>query len=328
VLSISHLQKRFGDRIAVDDVSFEVREGETIGLLGPNGAGKTTTLSMMSGLARPDGGSVSFQGRLVQQDAGDLKRRVGLVPQDLALYDELSAWANLELFGGLYGLAGRALAARADAALALVGLAQRRGERVKDFSGGMKRRLNIAVALLHDPELILLDEPTVGVDPQSRNAIFDNLEELKGRGKTLVYTTHYMEEAERLCDRIVIIDHGRVIANDTVRGLYKLLPNSRSVEMHFDGPPPDDGLLASLASLPGISAVSRSDGGVKIDTQDFATSLARALDVIAGQGLRVASLQSGQTTLEDVFITLPGHGLRDGPAAGAAAEAAAQGTSS
>ncbi len=324
MLSISHLQKRYGDRIAVDDVSFEVREGETIGLLGPNGAGKTTTLSMMSGLARPDGGSVSFRGRLVQQDAGDLKRRVGLVPQDLALYDELSAWANLELFGGLYGLAGRTLAARADAALTLVGLAQRRNDRVKDFSGGMKRRLNIAAALLHDPELILLDEATVGVDPQSRNAIFDNLDELKRRGKTLVYTTHYMEEAERLCDRIVIIDHGQVVANDTVRGLYKLLPNSNTVEMQFDGPPPNDGLLASLASLQGISAVSRSDGGVKIDTQDFAMSLARALDLLAGQGLRVSSVQSGRTTLEDVFITLTGHGLRDGPAPAAAAEVVAE----
>ncbi len=312
VLTISHLQKRFGDRIAVDDVSFEVRAGETIGLLGPNGAGKTTTLSMMSGLVQPDAGSVSFQGRLVQQNADDLKRRVGLVPQDLALYDELSAWANLQLFGGLYGLAGRTLATRADAALALVGLADRRGDRVKEFSGGMKRRLNIAGALLHDPELVLLDEPTVGVDPQSRNAIFDNLEELKRSGKTLVYTTHYMEEAERLCDRIVIIDHGRVIANDTVRGLYKLLPGSSSVELQFDGPQPADDLLAALGLIPGIDAVARSDGGLKIETRDFANALGRVLERIAAQGLRVVSVQSERTTLEDVFITLTGHGLRDG----------------
>jgi ABC-2 type transport system ATP-binding protein len=324
VLSISHLQKRFGDRIAVDDVSFEVRAGETIGLLGPNGAGKTTTLSMMSGLVQPDGGSASFDGRPVQQDAEDLKRRVGLVPQDLALYDELSAWANLELFGGLYGLAGRTLAARADAALALVGLSNRRADRVKDFSGGMKRRLNIAAALLHDPELILLDEPTVGVDPQSRNAIFENLEELKRRGKTLVYTTHYMEEAERLCDRIVIIDHGRVIANDTVRGLYKLLPNAGSVELQFDGSQPGDEVLASLGSVPGIDGVARSDGGVRIETRDFATGLARAFDVIAAHGLRAVAVQSERTTLEDVFITLTGHGLRDGSAPGAAEPAAAR----
>ncbi len=322
MLSISHLQKRFGDRLAVDDVSFEVHEGETVGLLGPNGAGKTTTLSIMSGLAQPDAGSVSFQGRLLQRDESDLKRHVGLVPQDLALYEELSAWANLELFGGLYGLAGRKLAERAGEALALVGLADRRGDRVKNFSGGMKRRLNIAAALLHDPELILLDEPTVGVDPQSRNAIFENLEELKRRGKTLVYTTHYMEEAERLCDRIVIIDHGRLIANDTIRGLYRLLPGSHGVELQCEGTLPDDALMGSLGALPGITGVSRIEGGLKIETQDFAASLARALELIAGHGLRVVSVQSGRTTLEDVFITLTGHGLRDGPSA-AGAEVAA-----
>jgi ABC-2 type transport system ATP-binding protein len=311
LLSITRLQKRFGARIAVDDVSFEVRAGETLGLLGPNGAGKTTTLSMMSGLAQPDGGSVSFHGQLVHQDAGGLKRRVGLVPQDLALFEELSAWSNLELFGGLYGLTGRTLAQRADAALDLVGLSGRRADRVKQFSGGMKRRLNIAGALLHDPELILLDEPTVGVDPQSRNAIFENLEELKRRGKTLVYTTHYMEEAERLCDRIVIIDHGRVIADDTVRGLYRHLPNSRIVELQF-GAPADDGLIAALTAVPGISGVLRCDLSVKIETEDFAAALARALAVVAQQGVRVVSVQTARTTLEDVFITLTGHGLRDG----------------
>jgi ABC-2 type transport system ATP-binding protein len=316
LLSITHLQKRFGDRVAVDDVSFEVRAGETLGLLGPNGAGKTTTLSIMSGLARPDKGSVSFQGQAVHQDANHLKRRVGLVPQELALYDELSAWANLELFGGLYGLAGEQLAHRAEEALTLVGLENRRGDRVKGFSGGMKRRLNIAGALLHDPELILLDEPTVGVDPQSRNAIFENLEELKRRGKTLLYTTHYMEEAERLCDRIVIIDHGRVIANDTVRGLYRRLPVSRAVLLEIDGASADESLLSGLAALPGISAVQRTAGGVRIETDDFGAPLAGALEHIAGRGLRVTSVQTGQMNLEDVFIALTGHALRDGPAAG------------
>jgi ABC-2 type transport system ATP-binding protein len=311
LLSITRLQKRFGARIAVDDVSFEVRAGETVGLLGPNGAGKTTTLSMMSGLTQPDSGSVSFGGQLVHQDADSLKRRVGLVPQDLALFEELSAWSNLELFGGLYGLSGRMLAARAAAALDLVGLSSRRADRVKQFSGGMKRRLNIAGALLHDPELILLDEPTVGVDPQSRNAIFENLEALKASGKTLVYTTHYMEEAERLCDRIVIIDHGRVVANDTVRGLYQLLPKSRSVELQFDAGSPDDALLAALASLPGISAVSRSEAGVKLETDDFAADLARVLDAIAQRHLRVASVQTARASLEEVFIALTGHALRD-----------------
>ncbi len=296
----------------MDDVSFEVRSGETVGLLGPNGAGKTTTLSMMSGISKPDGGSVSFLGQRVHQDANALKKRVGLVPQDLALYEELSAWANLELFGGLYGLSGAALATRAMDALNLVGLANRRRDRVKEFSGGMKRRLNIAAALMHDPELILLDEPTVGVDPQSRNAIFENLEELKRRGKTLVYTTHYMEEAERLCDRIVIIDHGRVLADDTVRGLYRRLPASRSVALDIE-PAASENLPAALAAMPGISAVRGTAGGVCFDAVDFGPHLARALERIEGLGSRVTSVKTGQASLEDVFIALTGHALRDGP---------------
>ena len=312
MLTVSNLRKRFGERVALDDVSFKVDAGETIGLLGPNGAGKTTTLSMMCGLARPDSGSVSFQGKVVQ-NTNQFKQRVGLVPQDLALYDELPASANLELFGGLYGLEGKELARRADAALELVGLETRRRDRVKTFSGGMKRRLNIAAALLHDPELILLDEPTVGVDPQSRNAIFENLEELKRRGKTLIYTTHYMEEAERLCDRVVIIDHGKVLADDTVRGLYRLLPAAQAVVLEIDGPAPPAGMMASLATLPGISSVEYIAGGIQIETDDFGTPLARALGIIANHGLRVASVRTAQPSLENVFISLTGHAMRDGP---------------
>lgn len=315
MLQIAHLQKRYGDRLAVDGVSFDVHAGETIGLLGPNGAGKTTTLSMMSGLARPDSGSVSFRGQPVHQDANQLKRFVGLVPQDLALFDELSAWANLELFGGLYGLTGAQFTQRAEDALALVGLKERRRDRVKDFSGGMKRRLNIAGALLHDPELILLDEPTVGVDPQSRNAIFENLEELKRRGKTLVYTTHYMEEAERLCDRIVIIDHGKIIANDTVQGLYRRLPASHTVELQVEGVLTNSALPAELAALPKVRSAILDPRGLRIEMDDFDTTLARALDQIAAAGARVVSLRSQQPSLEDVFIALTGHGLRDGTAA-------------
>jgi len=219
MLVIDGLTKRYGERLAVADISFRVARGESLGLLGPNGAGKTSTLAMICGIAKPDGGSVRWEAKVGDPGGIDLKRCVGLVPQDLALYDELSAWANLQLFGGLYGLAPNLLRQRAEEALVLVGLADRRNDRVKTFSGGMKRRLNIAGALLHDPDLILLDEPTVGVDPQSRNAIFENLEALKQRGKTLLYTTHYMEEAERLCERVVIMDHGRVLADDRVDGL-------------------------------------------------------------------------------------------------------------
>jgi ABC-2 type transport system ATP-binding protein len=235
MLRVEQLCKRYGDRLALDAVSFAIASGETVGLLGPNGAGKTTAIALISGIARPDRGQVSLNGVRVTQDANALKRRVGLVPQDLALYEELSAWANLELFGGLYGLGTARLLERANDALALVGLSARRNDLVKTFSGGMKRRLNIAGALLHDPELILLDEPTVGVDPQSRNAIFENLEALKRRGKTLLYTTHYMEEAERLCDRVLILDHGRILADDSVANLLQQYRNLEAAFMQLTG---------------------------------------------------------------------------------------------
>jgi len=219
MLTATHLRKTFGSLVAVDDVTFTLERGQLVGLLGPNGAGKTTTVSMISGLLTPDRGEVAVGGERLVRDTDPAKRRIGLVPQDLALYDELTARDNLRFFGALFNLAGRALDDAIASTLALVGLADRAGDRVKTFSGGMKRRLNLAAGLLHDPDILLLDEPTVGVDPQSRNAIFDNLEELKRRGKALLYTTHYMEEAERLADRIVVIDHGKVIANDTLGGL-------------------------------------------------------------------------------------------------------------
>jgi ABC-2 type transport system ATP-binding protein len=235
MLQVDRLSKRYGDRVAVNAISFSIARGETVGLLGPNGAGKTTAIGMISGIIRPDGGEVSLGGVSLAKNANALKRRVGLVPQDLALYEELSARANLQLFGGLYGLDAAELQPRARTALTLVGLADRDADRVKTFSGGMKRRLNIAGALLHDPDLILLDEPTVGVDPQSRNAIFENLEELKRRGKTLLYTTHYMEEAERLCDRVLILDHGQILANDTVANFKQQYTNLEAAFMQLTG---------------------------------------------------------------------------------------------
>jgi ABC-2 type transport system ATP-binding protein len=201
-----------------------VHAGELVGLLGPNGAGKTTTVSMICGLVTPDQGQVLVNGEGLTGDIDPKKRRIGLVPQDLALYDELSAKANLQFFGSLFDMSGAALERAIGATLELVGLADRARDLVRTYSGGMKRRLNLAAGLLHDPDIVLLDEPTVGVDPQSRNAIFDNLEELKRRGKALLYTTHYMEEAERLADRIVVIDHGRVVADDTLAGMQARVP--------------------------------------------------------------------------------------------------------
>ena len=218
------LWKSYGAKAAVSGVSIEAKAGEIVGLLGPNGAGKSTTVAMICGLARPDRGDVAIDGAPMGEDASPVKRRVGLVPQDISLFEDLSAQRNLELFGALYGQKGEGLKARAAAALELVGLADRAREKPATFSGGMKRRLNIACALVHDPDILVLDEPTVGVDPQSRNAIFDNLETLRGRGKALVYTTHYMEEAERLCDRVMIMDHGKVVANGTLAELRTMAP--------------------------------------------------------------------------------------------------------
>jgi ABC-2 type transport system ATP-binding protein len=220
MLEVRGLKKTFGSLVAVDDVSFSVLPGRLTGLLGPNGAGKTTTVSIIAGLLTPERGQVLVGGRALSGDTDPGKRRIGIVPQDIALYDELTARDNLRFFGALYGMSGTALENAMTAALTLVGLADRSRDRVKTFSGGMKRRLNLAAGLLHDPDILLLDEPTVGVDPQSRNAIFENLEELKRRGKALLYTTHYMEEAERLADRIVVIDRGRVVADDTLEGLH------------------------------------------------------------------------------------------------------------
>ena len=220
MLAVRRLRKTYRPSVvAVDDVSFAVEPGQLLGLLGPNGAGKSTTVAMIAGLVTPDSGEVTIAGEPLAGDADVKKRLIGLVPQDLALYDELPAAANLRLFGALYGLTGLELEAAIGSALLLVGLTERAGDRVKTFSGGMKRRLNLAAGLLHDPAILLLDEPTVGVDPQSRNAIFENLEHLKQRGKALLYTTHYMEEAERMADRIVVMDRGRVLADDTLPGL-------------------------------------------------------------------------------------------------------------
>ena len=276
MLEATDLHKAYGDNVAVAGISLSLQPGEILGLLGPNGAGKSTTVAMLCGLTKPDRGTVSVDGVVLGDDASAAKRRLGLVPQEIALYEELGAEANVRLFGALYGIAGRECEERAHAALELVGLVDRRRDKPSTFSGGMKRRLNIACALVHDPDILLLDEPTVGVDPQSRNAIFENLETLRGRGKALLYTTHYMEEAERLCDRIVIVDHGKVIAADTREGLARLAPAARTTTLEIDGVV-DEAALAALAA----------------------------------QGIHVRAVSAKGATLESVFLHLTGRKLRD-----------------
>jgi len=311
MLEVNALRKSYGNLVAVDGVSLRAGKGETIGLLGPNGAGKTSIVSMIAGLLRPDSGEVLIDGRALRGDTDPAKRNIGLVPQDIGLYEEMSARENLHLFGALYGLESAHRNRTIDEALDLVGLAERGKDKVKGFSGGMKRRLNLAAALLHDPQLLLLDEPTVGVDPQSRNAIFDNLETLRKRGKTLLYTTHYMEEAERLCDRLVIIDHGKVIANDTLQGLHRLLPvaNLLTVELEDnkkDGPRSED-----LKALPGVQSVEIRGRTVRIGVRDLAADSPGILQWLVDHGHPIDHVASERAGLEAVFLSLTGRSLRD-----------------
>jgi ABC-2 type transport system ATP-binding protein len=299
------LRKAYGARVAVQDVSLRLRAGEVLGLLGPNGAGKSTTVGMLCGLTLPDAGSVTLGGGIsLASDEAGYKRRIGLVPQDIALYEALPARMNVELFGALYGLSPAQRSRRADEVLAMVGLSDRAGDNPATFSGGMKRRLNIACALVHDPEVLLLDEPTAGVDPQSRNAIFDNLEALKAAGKALVYTTHYMEEAARLADQLVIIDHGRVVASGTQAQLFALLPAAQRLHIELAGEPDD----AALAGLPGLTRCGQQ---LQLDVSDQARDASAVLAALASRGVAVRGFSSARATLEDVFLHLTGRALRD-----------------
>jgi ABC-2 type transport system ATP-binding protein len=309
LLEANNLRKSYGRTQAVADVSLAVHAGELLAVLGPNGAGKSTTLGMLSGLIAPEGGEIRLAGTQGARFTHDFKRRIGLVTQDLALYETLSALRNAELFGALYGLAGPALRARAEAVLAMVGLTDRARDRTATFSGGMKRRLNIACALVHDPAVILLDEPTAGVDPQSRNAIFDNLEGLKRAGKALIYTTHYMEEAERLADRVVIIDHGRVVASGTLAELYRHLPATESLEVECSGAPD----LDRLRAIPGVKRAQREGDRLSLSLDELTRTGPAVLGALASGGCTVRQVSSGHANLEDVFLALTGRQLRDTP---------------
>ena len=310
MLEVKTLRKTFGSTVAVDGVSLRAGRGETVGLLGPNGAGKTTTVSLIAGLLRPDSGTVLIAGRPLGGDTDPIKRQIGLVPQDLALYDELSALDNLTFFAALYDLDGAAAKEAIAGALDLVGLTDRARDKVREFSGGMKRRLNLAAALLHDPQILLLDEPTVGVDPQSRNAIFDNLETLKLRGKTLVYTTHYMEEAERLCDRIIIIDHGKVIANDRLAAVRRLVPEVNLIEVEIENPG-SDGWYGTLRGLAGVETVELQGNLLRVGMGDLTDTAPDVLEWIRSHGYRYTHLATQRADLETVFLTLTGRSVRN-----------------
>lgn len=309
MLLAQDLHLSYGQNHAVRGVSFTIPRGEIFGLLGPNGAGKTTTISVLAGLLKRDRGSVTVDGLDFRTATGAAKARIGLVPQELALYTTLSAYDNLIFFGRIYGLRGQHLRTRVGAVLELVGLADRARDTVESFSGGMKRRVNIAASLLHEPDILFLDEPTVGVDPQSRNAIFEGIEELNRAGLTILYTTHYMEEAQRLCERVAIMDNGRIIALDTPAALIHGLGGS-SIRIGLQ-----NGYLnqvgAAAMGLPAVTAVHHEDCRLRIETAQPQQTLTSLIEVTNRLGAHMTSLQIVDPTLETVFLHLTGKQLRD-----------------
>jgi ABC-2 type transport system ATP-binding protein len=308
-LSCRDLVRRFGERVAVDHVSFDVAAGETYGLLGPNGAGKSTTIKLVCGLLARQGGTVVVAGQPIDERTVDAKASIGYVPQDIALYPDLTAAENLRFFGSLYRLGSKELGRRVDDVLALIGLADRAGDRVDSFSGGMKRRLNIGAALLHRPSLLVLDEPTVGVDPQSRHAILENVAELGESGMAVLYTTHYMEEAQRLCDRVGIIDHGRLVAEGTHRELVSLVHEEDRIALGATGDL--ESLRSVLSALDGVTGATTTDSTVHVLARDARRLLPRVLEAAEAAGADVTSVEVVEPDLEAVFLHLTGSALRE-----------------
>ena len=303
MIQVDNLSKRYGEIVALDDVSFEVSKGETFGLLGPNGAGKTTSIKILCGLLKPDAGTVTLDGK-TNPELIEVRLSLGVVPQALAVYEELSAQKNLHFFGRLYGLGGRELKERIRDCLEIAGLARRSRERVSKYSGGMKRRLNIVCSLMHDPPILLLDEPTVGVDPQSRNLIFETIESMKQRGRTIIYTTHYMEEAQRLCDRVAILDHGKILDMDSVENLIVKHGGPSHIEAEFEERSPD---LEQVRSFVDSEKMHLEGRALRFETSRPMESLAK----LNRSGARFRSLKVQTANLEDVFLNLTGRRLRD-----------------
>ncbi len=309
VIEVKGLVKKYGSRVAVNRIDLSVLEGEIFGLLGPNGAGKSTTISVLATLLAPDEGEVRICGYDLRRETKRIKPLIGFVPQELALYPTLSAWDNLTFFGRIQGLQGTLLRERVASALDLAGLTDRAKDAVQTFSGGMKRRLNIAVGLIHQPRLLFLDEPTVGVDPQSRNFIFEHVERLKAQGMTILYTTHYMEEVERLCDRVAIMDEGQIFVGDTPKKLIELLGGG----IIYAGFPSDchATLLPSIRGLPHVRAVSSQDARLKIETGNSNLALLALIDLCSKRNIPILSLEVLEPNLESVFLHLTGRRLRE-----------------
>jgi len=309
LLEVKNVIKRYGDYLALDHISFNLQEGEVFGLLGPNGAGKTTTISILSGLTAYDSGEVTFQGKELRRNEMEIKKELGIVPQEIALFEDLSAYENLDYFGRLYGLKGKQLKERIEEALAFTGLVEHKKKRPKDFSGGMKRRLNIACAIVHRPKLIIMDEPTVGIDPQSRNHILQSIRELNRLGCTIIYTSHYMEEVEELCTVIAIVDRGRVIASGTKEELTSLVSSEEILDIELSSVN-----FTVVDRIKGIETVRdcivRGNKLEVIGTKDE-RNVNKIVQILSEQNCEIIALNIKKPSLASVFLTLTGRSLRD-----------------
>lgn len=309
LLKVTELHKEFGSTKAVDGISFQVEKGEVFGLLGPNGAGKSTTISMISTLMPPDRGEILFEDRNTSLEPNRIRQKLGVVPQDIALYPTLSGNENLAFWGSMYGLKGAELKKRIGEVAEIIGLNGRLKDRVDKYSGGMKRRLNIGAALLHRPELLIMDEPTVGIDPQSRNHILDTVLELNRQGMTIIYTSHYMEEVEYLCSRICIMDQGRIIASGTQDELVELVKGRTQVNLRLDKA--DGEISRILKAITGVDHVESENNEIAVLGENVDTILAEIIAKVTGHGRRISSIDVRKPNLEAVFLHLTGKALRD-----------------
>jgi ABC-2 type transport system ATP-binding protein len=309
MIEVEHLRKSFGALVAVDNVSFSVSEGEIFGLLGPNGAGKTTSINMICGVLKPESGRVLIGGRDIWLEPKTVKQQLGVVPQEIAVYEDLSARDNLNFWASLYGHSGQSLRSRVNDALTLVGLADRAGDKVKGFSGGMKRRLNLCMGLIHRPQVLLLDEPTVGIDPQARLNILEVVRQVAAAGTTVLYTTHYMDEAQELCDRIAIIDHGKVLTVGTLDELTKLAGEAEVLRL--TGPFDDPTVRDRLTTLEGVRILKADEKLAVLSVDAQGPGLLEVLPAILGADLGVEDVSIQQPNLQSVFISLTGKELRD-----------------
>ena len=311
IVEVRNLVKVFGSNRAVDDVSFAIIEGEIFSLLGPNGAGKTTTISILSCLLQPTSGDAVICGHSVIRASMDVRQVIGIVPQEIALYNNLSARENLTFWGRMYGLDGAPLKKRVEEVLDLIGLTDRAKDKVATFSGGMKRRVNIGVGLLHKPKIIYMDEPTVGIDPQSRRSILDAVKELNRQGMTVLYTTHYMEEAAELSDRVGIMDHGKLIALGTQTQLTEMVGEKETLRLHLTEDQSGKALAEALQTVPGVISASAVDHQVILIVPQAEMALAPVITCANELGVRIRSVDMEEANLETVFLHLTGRALRD-----------------